>query len=66
MHFSPLLVVLGACSGVSAAPVEQQPLTGNGRHAGPHGKPYTPEHRDPYDGKIDAIGDKLQPLPWVS
>lgn len=28
------------------------------------GKPYTPEHRDPYDGAIDPIGEDLDPLPW--
>ncbi|KAH7326432.1 RmlC-like cupin domain-containing protein [Stachybotrys elegans] len=26
--------------------------------------PYTPEHRDPYDGAVDSIGDELDPLPW--
>ena len=26
--------------------------------------PYTPDYRDPYDGKVDAVGDKLDPLPW--
>ncbi|PNY29683.1 Oxalate decarboxylase OxdC [Tolypocladium capitatum] len=28
------------------------------------GRPYTPGHRDPYDGKVDPIGDDLDPLPW--
>jgi len=28
------------------------------------GKPYTPEHRDPYDNAIDPIDDDLDPLPW--
>lgn len=27
-------------------------------------RPYTPEHRDPYDKAIDSFGDKLDPLPW--
>lgn len=71
MHFSTILV-LAACTGVWAAPVvqqpqrQQQPLTGNGRPTKPHGEPFTPDHRDPYDGKIDSVGDKLRPLPWVS
>lgn len=26
--------------------------------------PYTPEHRDPYDRKVDSVGENLQPLPW--
>lgn len=27
-------------------------------------KPYTPEHRDPYDGAVDPVGEDLDPLPW--
>ncbi|KAF6829023.1 Oxalate decarboxylase OxdC 1 [Colletotrichum musicola] len=26
--------------------------------------PYTPGHRDKYDGVVDSVGDKLDPLPW--
>ncbi|KAK3941971.1 RmlC-like cupin domain-containing protein [Diplogelasinospora grovesii] len=26
--------------------------------------PYTPEHKDPYDGAIDSIGRELDPLPY--
>jgi hypothetical protein len=26
--------------------------------------PYTPGHRDPLDNAVDAVGDKLDPLPW--
>lgn len=26
--------------------------------------PYTPEHKDPIDKAVDAIGDDLDPLPW--
>lgn len=26
--------------------------------------PYTPEHRDPYDSAVDAIGEGLDPLPY--
>jgi hypothetical protein len=69
MHLLSLLVVLGFCSSAWAAPVEQQPLASNNRHAGPRvtrGKPYTPGHHDNYDGRIDSVGKKLQPLPYVS
>ena len=27
-------------------------------------KPFTPDHRDPYDHKVDSIGDGHEPLPW--
>lgn len=27
-------------------------------------KPFTPDHRDPYDHKVDAIGEGHEPLPW--
>lgn len=26
--------------------------------------PYTPDHKDKYDHAVDAVGDKLDPLPW--
>jgi len=26
--------------------------------------PYTPDHRDPYDGAVDSVGNELDPLPW--
>ncbi|EPS31640.1 hypothetical protein PDE_06595 [Penicillium oxalicum 114-2] len=26
--------------------------------------PYTPEHRDPYDHKVDSVGEHRQPLPF--
>lgn len=26
--------------------------------------PYTRKHRDPYDHKIDSVGQDLEPLPW--
>ena len=28
------------------------------------GKPFTRKHRDPYDHKVDTVGEGLQPLPW--
>ncbi|KAF2119117.1 oxalate decarboxylase oxdD [Lophiotrema nucula] len=65
MHLTSYLTVLGCCSGVLAAPVEQQPLAGNGRHAGPRRvNPYAPGYRDPYDKKVDSIGRKLRPEPY--
>ncbi|KAL2834095.1 Bicupin, oxalate decarboxylase/oxidase [Aspergillus pseudoustus] len=27
-------------------------------------EPFTPEHRDPYDEKVDSVGEDLEPLPW--
>ncbi|KAH7117913.1 RmlC-like cupin domain-containing protein [Dendryphion nanum] len=65
MHFSTLLVGLGVFGGAWAAPVDQQPLAGNGHHAGPHGvrNPYSPDYRDPYDRKVDSVGRKLNPEP---
>lgn len=66
MHISSYLALLGICGGVWAAPVEQKPLTANGAPRVFRSKsPYTPDHRDPYDRKVDSIGDKLNPLPWV-
>jgi hypothetical protein len=68
MRLSSFFITLGA-AGTLAAPVEQQPLPGSVRHhAGPHkvADPYTPDNRNPYDKKVDAQGDKLHPLPWVS
>lgn len=61
-----LLFVALTCGGASVAvPVEQRPLTGNGHRAGPHRNPYTPDYRDPYDGRVDSVGEKLHPLPYV-
>ena len=62
MHVLSFLVLLGICSSSWAAPVEQKPLAGTREH---RGKLYTPEHRDPYDRKVDATGKKLHPLPYV-
>lgn len=28
------------------------------------GKPFTPAHRDPWDNKIDTVGNSMQPLPF--
>jgi hypothetical protein len=65
MHLSTLFVFLGAY-GALAAPVEQQALAEN-KHAQQRVEnPYTPDHRDPNDKKVDSIGGKLDPLPWVS
>ncbi|KAF2016642.1 oxalate decarboxylase oxdD [Aaosphaeria arxii CBS 175.79] len=65
MHLSQLLVVLSACSGTWAAPVEQKPLAVPEKGASNVGdNPYTPDYRDPYDRKVDAIGRKLRPEPY--
>ena len=42
-----------------AAPVKQHPLGSS------HG-PYTPNHKDPYDRKVDSVGQGLYPEPYVS
>ncbi|KAL9080358.1 MAG: hypothetical protein Q9159_007622 [Coniocarpon cinnabarinum] len=34
--------------------------------AAPGGVPFTRSHRDPYDHKVDTVGNGLQPLPIVS
>lgn len=69
MHLSPYLALLGICAW--AAPVEQAPLAGKGASRpqvfrAKTNTPYTPDHRDPYDRKVDPTKDKLNPLPWVS
>lgn len=61
MHLSSLLV-LGISAGAWAAPVDQQPLAEHEQRA----DPYTPDYRDPYDRKVDATAEKLQPMPYVS
>ena len=73
MHFLGQhgLAVLGASLIVEqvalGAPVfDQQPIQ-NGRVAGLRGdSPYTRKYRDPYDHKVDTVGDGMQPLPIVS
>jgi len=60
MRFSGLALGLIFTATSLAAPVKQHPL---GSH---HSTPFTPEHRDPYDRKVDSVGRKLQPLPYVS
>jgi hypothetical protein len=59
MHFSSLVSSALLAASAAAAPVKQHPLI--------HEKsPYYKDFKDPYDHKIDAVGDKLQPLPIVS
>ncbi|PHH93400.1 hypothetical protein CDD83_3713 [Cordyceps sp. RAO-2017] len=41
----------------------QRPLSTSGYDES-SGTPYTPGHRDPYDSKVDPIGQNLDPLPW--
>lgn len=41
--------------------LDGKPLPAKYRKTAP---PYTPEHRDPYDGAVDSIGKDVDPLPW--
>ncbi len=67
-----LLVLVLGC-GVLAVPIQDGPrqwlLNGKGlppkdRTKSDAGTPYGPEYRDPYDGAVDSVGKKLDPLPW--
>lgn len=71
MHL-PLLsgAVLGLIAPTLAIPVQDSPrqrlLDGKGlpskyRSSAP---PYTPGHKDKYDGPVDSVGDELDPLPY--
>lgn len=62
-----VLLLAGASLSAARPPVHQQPLGSPeppsvGSKAS--GTPYTPGHRDPYDGKTDPIRQHLDPLPW--
>lgn len=37
-------------------PISEQPVS--------HHPPFSPGHRDPYDHKVDSVGDDRQPLPF--
>jgi hypothetical protein len=37
-------------------PFNQQPISGT--------PPFSPGHRDPYDHKVDSVGDRRHPLPF--
>ena len=71
MHV-PRFLALGAAlsSPVFAVPIEDSPRQWllNGKGLPPKFRksaaPYTPEHRDRYDHAVDAVGKKLDPLPW--
>ncbi|RDA90275.1 hypothetical protein CP533_1503 [Ophiocordyceps camponoti-saundersi (nom. inval.)] len=52
--------LLLAGSGLSSA----LPGRGDAQRVLTSGAPYTPDHRDPYDGKLDPVREKLDPLPW--
>ncbi|KAL2175495.1 RmlC-like cupin domain-containing protein [Thermothelomyces heterothallicus CBS 202.75] len=69
----PATIVLAATLGdlAVAVPIQDsprqrlldgKPLPAKYRKNSP--PPYTPEHRDPYDSAVDAIGEKLDPLPY--
>jgi hypothetical protein len=73
MRLSSAILVLGAALSdlASAVPVQDsprqrlldgKPLPAKYRKNPP--PPYTPGHRDPYDGAVDSIGKKLDPLPY--
>jgi len=49
-----------------AAPIhdELQQSLGITLGVGKSNGPYTPDHRDPYDRKVDSYGEDLQPLPY--
>jgi hypothetical protein len=56
-----LAVIIGiTASVVTSAPlalIDQVPIKAPNH-------PYTPQHRDPYDRKVDSVGQDLEPLPW--
>lgn len=60
-----VLAGLGLCVPVQDSPrqrlLDGKPLPAKYRKSA---KPYTPGHRDPYDGAVDSIGRDLDPLPW--
>ena len=49
-----------------AAPIhdELQQSLGITLGVGKSNGPYTPDHHDPYDRKVDSYGEDLQPLPY--
>lgn len=59
MHSAGLVSCLLLVAASLAAPVKQHPL---GSHKT---SPFTKDHRDPYDRKVDSVGKKLQPEPYV-
>lgn len=73
MRFLADVVVLSTLllnSFTSAIPVKQQERLSlkEQKHFGSpqHGRPFTRKHNDPYDHKIDTVGNGMQPLPFVS
>ena len=69
MRLSAAQLLLAGAAGVMALPHQDSPRQRllNGLELPQKltkAKPYTPEHRDPYDNAVDAIGDDLDPLPW--
>ena len=59
MHSRSFVAVVLLVASVVASPIRQQPLVHRG-------SPYTKDHRDPYDRKVDTYGVGIQPLPIVS
>ncbi|KAJ5475382.1 Oxalate decarboxylase OxdC [Penicillium diatomitis] len=77
MHFPSsslqALVHLGLLLGASAVPAPDQALqqlmripASNRQQIFGHAAapPFTPDHRDPYDHKVDSVGENRQPLPF--
>lgn len=58
MHTSGLVSLALLAASAAAAPARQHPMI--------HSKsPYNKDFKDPYDHKIDTVGEGLQPLPIV-
>ena len=75
MQIQSLLLLLAVALGelAVAIPVQDSPrqrlldglqLPASYRKTNIAPSPYTPGNRDPLDRAIDAVGDKLDPLPW--
>lgn len=74
MFFRPqqvtALVNLGLLLGASAIPAPDHTLQqllqvpASNRQDVFGSSPYTPDHRDPYDHKVDSVGEDRQPLPF--
>ena len=59
MHSKALLSVGLLAVAALAAPARQHPLVHKG-------SPYDRDFENPYDKKVDTVGDDIQPLPVVS
>ncbi|KAL1968072.1 hypothetical protein VTN77DRAFT_2202 [Rasamsonia byssochlamydoides] len=58
-----LLYISNVCLGIPIIERQQQSLVEH--PAGSRGAPpFSPDHRDPFDHKVDSVGDRLHPLPF--